>query len=41
MDKGKLIEYSSPTSLLDNPDSVFFGMAKAAGIVNDNSDKSD
>ena len=34
LDKGKVMEFDSPTNLMDNPDSIFHDMAKQAGILN-------
>ncbi|KAI1286879.1 ATP-binding cassette sub-family C member 3 [Halotydeus destructor] len=34
MDKGTVSEYDTPKTLLDNPDSMFYSMAKDAGLVN-------
>lgn len=33
LDKGQVIEFSSPTELLQNKNSVFYGMAKDANLV--------
>ena len=33
MDKGKIAEFSSPAELLSRKDSIFYGMAKDAGLV--------
>lgn len=33
LDKGQVAEYQSPKSLLDNRNSIFYGMAKDAGLV--------
>lgn len=33
LDKGRIVEFASPQELLENRKSVFFGMAKAAGIA--------
>ncbi|XP_077296379.1 multidrug resistance-associated protein 1-like [Arctopsyche grandis] len=33
LDKGKLVEFDSPTSLLQDEDSVFYSLAKDAGII--------
>jgi ATP-binding cassette, subfamily C (CFTR/MRP), member 1 len=32
LDKGEIAEFDSPDSLLQNPDSIFYSMAKDAGI---------
>merc|ERR1740131_246385 len=32
LDKGELVEFDTPSSLLANPDSIFAGMVKDAGI---------
>merc|ERR1719412_314450 len=36
LDQGKVIEFESPASLMAKPDSVFYGMAKNAGITSAN-----
>ena len=33
LDKGQVAEFESPKSLLDNRNSVFYGMCKDAGLV--------
>lgn len=33
LDKGEVAEFESPRSLLDNRNSIFYGMAKDAGLV--------
>ncbi|CRL02706.1 CLUMA_CG015844, isoform A [Clunio marinus] len=33
LDQGKIAEYDSPKNLLENKDSIFYGMAKNAGLV--------
>jgi ABC-type proline/glycine betaine transport system ATPase subunit len=33
LDQGKIAEYDSPQVLLSNKESIFFGMAKNAGLV--------
>lgn len=33
LDKGEIVEFESPGKLLDNPKSVFYGMAKDANLV--------
>lgn len=33
LDKGKIVEYDSPTRLLNNSNGVFYGMAKDANLV--------
>lgn len=33
LDAGKIAEYDSPQTLLQNPESIFYGMAKDAGLV--------
>jgi len=35
LDKGELREYNSPNKLLQNPDSIFYGMVKDAGLLPD------
>jgi ATP-binding cassette, subfamily C (CFTR/MRP), member 1 len=32
LDKGEIAEFDSPDRLLQNPDSIFYSMAKDAGI---------
>lgn len=34
LDAGKIAEYDTPQVLLSNKDSIFYGMAKNAGLVN-------
>lgn len=34
LDKGNLAEFDSPEKLLENKKSIFYGMAKDAGLVN-------
>lgn len=34
LDQGMIAEYDSPQVLLSNKDSIFYGMAKNAGLVN-------
>jgi ATP-binding cassette, subfamily C (CFTR/MRP), member 1 len=42
LDKGEIAEFDSPESLLQNPDSIFYSMAKDAGISSiENSQKQD
>lgn len=38
LDQGKIAEYDSPQVLLSNKDSIFYGMAKNAGLVNNSTD---
>lgn len=33
LDKGQVAEFKSPKALLDNKDSIFYGMCKDAGLV--------
>lgn len=33
MDKGEIVEFDSPNTLLENPESIFYSMAKDAGII--------
>lgn len=33
LDAGYVAEFDSPTNLLDNKQSIFYGMAKDAGLV--------
>jgi ATP-binding cassette subfamily C (CFTR/MRP) protein 1 len=33
LDKGEIVEFDSPFSLLQNKNSIFYGMAKDAGLV--------
>lgn len=37
LDKGMIAEFDSPAALLDDKNSIFYGMAKNAGLVNNNS----
>lgn len=34
LDKGKLAEFDTPKNLLENKKSIFYSMAKDAGLVN-------
>lgn len=38
LDQGKIAEYDTPEALLANKDSIFFGMAKNAGLVQNPND---
>ena len=40
LDQGIIAEYDSPQALLSNKHSIFYGMAKNAGIVNNNNNNS-
>ncbi|KAI1294974.1 ATP-binding cassette sub-family C member 3 [Halotydeus destructor] len=40
MDNGKVAEFDTPQMLLDNPASIFFSMAREAGLLNGNYDTS-
>ena len=33
LDKGKIVEFDSPTNLLSNKNTVFYSMSKDAGLV--------
>ena len=33
MDQGRVVEFAPPSTLLADPDSVFHGMARDAGLV--------
>lgn len=33
LDKGQIVEFDTPENLLKNTKSIFFGMAKDAGLV--------
>jgi ATP-binding cassette subfamily C (CFTR/MRP) protein 1 len=33
LDRGLLVEYDTPEALLQNKESIFYGMAKDAGLV--------
>ena len=41
LDQGIIAEYDSPQALLSNKNSIFYGMAKNAGIVNNNNNNTD
>lgn len=34
LDQGRIAEYDTPAALLSNTNSIFYGMAKSAGLVN-------
>ncbi len=34
LDAGKIVEYATPQELLDDETSVFYGMARDAGLTN-------
>ena len=38
LDAGRIAEFESPQNLLRNEDSVFYGMAKEAGLLSQNLD---
>jgi ABC-type sulfate/molybdate transport systems ATPase subunit len=38
LDQGKIAEFDSPQVLLSNKDSIFYGMAKNSGLVNNSTD---
>lgn len=41
LDQGNVSEYDSPKNLLDNSNSVFYGMAVDAGIIGTSNGKDD
>lgn len=40
LDQGKIAEYDTPQVLLSNKNSIFYGMAKNAGLINNSTDMS-
>lgn len=40
LDQGIIAEYDTPQVLLSNKDSIFYGMAKNAGLVNNTTEMS-
>lgn len=40
LDAGKIAEYDSPKNLLADRDSIFYGMAKNAGLINNTNEMS-
>ena len=36
MDKGKIVEFDTPSKLLEYEDSIFYGMAKESGLITEN-----
>jgi ABC-type proline/glycine betaine transport system ATPase subunit len=40
LDQGEIAEYDSPQVLLSNKESIFYEMAKNAGLVNNSTDMS-
>lgn len=38
LDQGVIAEYDSPAALLSNKESIFYGMAKNAGLVQNSND---
>lgn len=38
LDQGMIAEFDSPQVLLSNKDSIFYGMAKNAGLVNNSNE---
>lgn len=34
MEQGEVAEFDTPANLLANPDSIFYSLASAAGLVN-------
>ena len=41
LDQGNIVEFDTPTALLDEPETKFYSMAKDAGLTNKTHDLSD
>lgn len=41
LNQGIIAEYDTPQALLSNKHSIFYGMAKNAGIINNNNNNTD
>lgn len=41
LDQGIIAEYDTPAALLSNKNSIFYGMARNAGIVSNNNNNTD
>jgi len=35
LDKGRIVEFDAPKKLLSNTNSIFFSMAKSAGLISE------